>query len=204
MRVLLTTGGPGGPDRHGGPARRARGTPPGGGMTSRLELLRRARGATGVSRWWAALLLGVYAAFLLVLTLAPFDFTWSALLDASLGAPRVEWIPFTYACPVHGRFCVYDRITNVLAFLPVGALAVLLPQRAGDWSVRVRRAAAVALAASAVVETAQLFLPSRFPSTADVLLNTLGAWLGAAVVAALARRERGAGEGRRSGGPVRE
>jgi glycopeptide antibiotics resistance protein len=154
-----------------------------------------------MSRWWPALLLGAYAAFLIVLTLAPFGFTWSTLFDGSLRGPRVEWIPFTYACPVHGRFCLYDRVTNVLVFVPFGALAVLLPQRAAAWNVLARRVAAAAFAVSVTVETAQLFLPSRFPSTADVLLNTLGAWLGASVVAAVARRVRAA-EGRGSGGPA--
>lgn len=157
-------------------------------------------GPTAPSRWWPAPLLVVYSASLLVLTLAPFDFT----REAPIAPPRVEWIPFTYVCPVHGPFCLYDRITNVLAFLPFGVLAVLLSQRGATWSVRVRRVAAAAFAASAAIEAAQLFLPSRFPSTADVLLNTLGAWLGAAAAAALAGRECGTGEGRPIEGPTRE
>jgi VanZ family protein len=75
----------------------------------------------------------------------------------------------------------------------------MLPQRTPAWRVRARRAAVAAFAVSAGIEAAQLFLPSRFPSTADVLLNTLGAWLGAAVAAAVARRVRTAREDRRTG-----
>jgi glycopeptide antibiotics resistance protein len=143
-----------------------------------------------IGRWWAALAFGVYAAFLADLTLAPFDFSWNALLDASLRKARIEWIPFTYACHGRGCFFGYDRITNVLLFVPFGALTALLPQRAVAWSARLRLIAAAALAASVAIEAAQLFLPSRFPSTADVLLNTLGAWVGATCTMPLARRGR--------------
>jgi glycopeptide antibiotics resistance protein len=47
------------------------------------------------------------------------------------------------------------------------------------------------------IEVGQLLLPSRFPSTADVLLNSGGAALGAAAVAALSRMR-----GRRAIGEV--
>jgi glycopeptide antibiotics resistance protein len=139
-------------------------------------------------RRWPAPALAAYAAFLVVATLAPFEFTSSPLFDGSLRAPRVEWIPFTYVCPVHGRACLHDRLVNVVLFLPFGGLAALVGHGARRGAAGARRIAAAAFALSLGVEIGQLFLPSRFPSTADVALNTLGAWLGAAIVAARAAR----------------
>ena len=88
-----------------------------------------------------------------------------------------------------------DRALNILAFVPLGALAASLPNRSSRRAL-LARAAAGAFALSLAVETAQAFLPSRFPSSADVLLNTLGAFLGA--VAAIRLR------GRRAAGANRE
>jgi hypothetical protein len=40
------------------------------------------------------------------------------------------------------------------------------------------------------IETGQIFLPTRFPDPADVLMGVMGAALGSAMAAGLARRER--------------
>lgn len=144
-------------------------------------------GPTAARRSWPAVLLAVYLVLLLFLTLAPFDFTLRTLVDGSLGGARVEWIPFTYACPAAWYWCVYDRVVNVLGFFPLGVLGALLPARGATRTARALRLARYAFGLSFSIELAQLFLPSRFPSTADLLLNTGGAWLGAVLVGRVAQ-----------------
>lgn len=135
------------------------------------------------TRWRRVVPLASFVAMLLWLTLAPFDLTWRPLVDASLRGTRVEWVPFTYACPAPWYWCLYDRLVNIVGFVPLGVLGTLLriqsdtPARG-----RVRLVTGCAFALSLSIETVQFFLPSRFPSTADVALNTLGAWLGAIAV----------------------
>jgi glycopeptide antibiotics resistance protein len=136
-----------------------------------------------------AVSLAVYLVLLLFFTLAPFDFTLRTLADGSLRGARVEWVPFTYACPAAWYWCLYDRVVNLLGFSPFGVLGALLPVRGATRTARALRLTGFAFGLSFSIEMAQLFLPSRFPSTADVLLNTTGAWLGAIVMGRVAGRE---------------
>jgi glycopeptide antibiotics resistance protein len=137
---------------------------------------------TTARRSLPAVSLAVYLALLLFLTLAPFDFTLRTLADGSLRGARVEWIPFTYMCPAAWYWCVYDRLVNLLGLCPFGALGALLPVQGASRTARALRLTGYAFGLSFSIEMAQLFLPSRFPSTADLLLNTIGAWIGAMVM----------------------
>lgn len=141
-------------------------------------------------RSWPAVSLTVYLMLLLFLTLAPFDFTLRPLADGSLRGARVEWVPFTYACPAAWYWCVYDRVVNLLGFFPFAVLGALLPIRGGTRTARALRLTGYAFGLSFSIEAAQIFLPSRFPSTADLLLNTIGAWLGATVMGRARRGNR--------------
>jgi VanZ family protein len=81
--------------------------------------------------------------------------------------------------PLPHYWTLFDVATNVIGYMPFGALAVfsLYPN--------VRGAAAVALAfacgmlLSGVLEAGQTFLPSRVASNLDLLTNALGALIGA-------------------------
>ena len=90
-----------------------------------------------------------------VITLAPFRFSWPERFHLS-------WI----TNPA-------DMGANVLLFLPLGFLYRLSApagrSRLGVWG--------AAAAASALLETAQIFLPGRYPSFVDVLTNSAGAVL---------------------------
>lgn len=122
-------------------------------------------GTTGarLARAFLGYLLGV----VVIVTLVPFDF----------GIPRVFHLSWALD-PA-------DAIANVAMFVPLGFLAQLtLPVE----DPLARRPLLLGLALSAVVEGAQLFLPSRFPSPVDVCTNGLGAWLGGLVAGALRRR----------------
>lgn len=87
----------------------------------------------------------------------------------------------------------FDLVSNLLGYLPLGALLFIAQVRSGS---AVRRAAWRALLAagllSLVMETLQNYLPTRIPSNVDLSLNTGGAALGIAI-AAFAHQSGGIG-----------
>jgi VanZ family protein len=102
--------------------------------------------------------------------------------------------PFAYLGDPWPRYwTVFDIVTNVLGYMPLGALVVL-----AVWP-RWRGLAAVLLATlagtllSGVMEAVQTWLPTRVASNLDLASNALGAVLGAvlAVPATSALLERG-------------
>ena len=95
------------------------------------------------------------------------------------------WNPFTLALPEHFslslRIGPRDAIRNVLLFLPVGFLYCLTQGSP-------RGAILLGLAISAGAEIGQLFMPARTSSPVDLVTNTLGAGMGAALYNLLATR----------------
>lgn len=78
------------------------------------------------------------------------------------GLPR--WVDYGFV----------ETASNVLLFVPLGALMVWLLGRPYAWV-----ALAAGLLLSSMIELAQfLFLPARYPTLADVAANTSGAALG--------------------------
>jgi VanZ family protein/type IV secretory pathway VirB2 component (pilin) len=118
---------------------------------------------------WAVLI--VYA------SLFPFEgWRWPA------GLPWQTWLALPWP-PWRDRL---DEVINLLGYVPLGVFAAVVGLRRG-YSVRVSAGAAVgvALAMSYAVELLQTMLPLRVPSLKDVGFNSLGAALGASLVAAL-------------------
>ncbi|APV49382.1 hypothetical protein BWI17_06625 [Betaproteobacteria bacterium GR16-43] len=72
----------------------------------------------------------------------------------------------------------FDVALNFVAYIPLGALLVLVLRAAGR-DRPISRAASVAFGFSFVMETAQLFIPFRVASMADVAANSAGALAGA-------------------------
>jgi len=73
---------------------------------------------------------------------------------------------------------------NVMLFMPIGFLVSMLLRRRLAWLAIVFGATA-----SVAIEAAQwMLLPQRVPSAGDVLANTLGAALGAAIAAIVLSR----------------
>ena len=81
----------------------------------------------------------------------------------------------------------FDVGINMLGYAPLGFLLALsaLRSRRVAWAVSVAVLGAALL--SLTMETLQSYLPSRVSSNVDLLLNTLGAWLGACCAWALER-----------------
>ena len=75
-----------------------------------------------------------------------------------------------------GHFALADAFLNVALFVPLGiALGLALPRAA-------RLAVLLALGLSVSIELAQLLLPGRFATVADVAANGLGAAIGVRAV----------------------
>ena len=83
------------------------------------------------------------------------------------------------------RWTVADAVFNVVAYVPLGAaLVIAWPSR---WSLQAKIAAAIVFSAmlSLSMETAQMWLPTRYASVRDVLANLVGAFIGTLLGASL-------------------
>lgn len=119
----------------------------------------------------AAVALAAYAVLLLVVLLNPSPAAPSRLVAVVAEAGARAGLP--------AALVVAERIEfglNVMAFAPLPLLGSLLWPRiaVGQWT-------AAGFAFSLLVEIAQVALPARSATHADVVANTLGAALGAAL-----------------------
>ena len=108
------------------------------------------------------LILGVLA--YLIMGLTPFNFDFS----------REVRVYFGFNAPV-------NALLNFLCFLPLGALIAILSYVERP----LLTAAAVCGMLSLTVESLQIFIPGRFSTVSDLLLNTAGAAAGAFLAAEL-------------------
>ncbi|URV24587.1 VanZ family protein [Burkholderia gladioli] len=129
-------------------------------------------------------LFGAYAALIVYASLYPF-----------LGWRSLGVGPFDYLfAPMPRYWTMFDVVTNVLGYLPLGLCAV------GALHPRVKGAAAVLVATlagtllSGAMEALQTYLPTRVASNLDLGANAFGAFLGGLLAAPLAPAliERGA------------
>ncbi|MFB7891620.1 VanZ family protein [Microbacterium sp. NPDC056044] len=84
-----------------------------------------------------------------------------------------DWLSDTFGLDWFGTGWI-EFGANILMFVPLGFLLTLLFRH--PWY-----GVALALALSAAAELAQVVIPSRQPTLRDILANTLGAALGAAL-----------------------
>jgi VanZ family protein len=132
----------------------------------------------------ARVLLIAAALVIAVLTLYPFDFSFTVERWADV----LVW---------HGREKVFDLIVNLLLFCPFGAAGFFALRH----PLRPLRAAIVTVlmgfGLSLTIETLQAFDRGRDSSVNDVILNAistmLGLWIARAVEPVLARRRWGRG-----------
>lgn len=92
---------------------------------------------------------------------------------------RVTWVPFT-----GHEDKPSDVVVNLALFIPLGW--TLMSMRPG--ARRMAFAVGASCAVSVAVESGQLFCILRDPSASDVLMNTMGAAIGAAGSLAWSRR----------------
>jgi glycopeptide antibiotics resistance protein len=101
---------------------------------------------------------------------------WYRIQDHSHWA-GVQWIPFVTP-PLRLR----DIVANTLFYIPFGYLCLRAIDR------RVSRVVVLAGLLSLVTEFSQVFSHGRFPSSTDLVCNTLGGWVGAMWADRRARR----------------
>ena len=97
--------------------------------------------------------------------------------------PFADWryqgiVPWAFLSgPWPKYWTVFDVVSNVLGYVPVGFLLTLSALRSGRTRNAVGLATMVAFVLSLTMESLQSYLPARIPSNVDLGLNVLGAWL---------------------------
>ncbi len=128
----------------------------------------------------STVLLALWGLFILYGTLIPFRFTH----DLGQAVSKLHLVGNS----LNGPFSRSDVVSNVLLFLPWGGLYTFRrANRPGFWA-SLLGATFSGMALSGLVETCQLFAPSRTTSLVDLVANTAGAALGALAGWALGRR----------------
>jgi VanZ family protein len=93
--------------------------------------------------------------------------------------------PFEFLAAPLPRFITgFDLAANVVAYFPLGFLAVLALAPRVRGSAAIACAVVLAAAVSVALEALQAYLPDRIPSNVDLATNVLGGFLGAAAGAA--------------------
>lgn len=88
------------------------------------------------------------------------------------------WMPFVDYYDQHNYFQPLDQfVRKTLLFLP-GGILITLSLPAGPRSLQGLTVCSIAFVVAAIVEIGQLFVPSRYFSVTDILVETNGAWLG--------------------------
>lgn len=88
--------------------------------------------------------------------------------------------PFAYLFAPFPRYrTVFDLVTNVAAYVPLGILVVMALYPALKKYAATALALALGILISCSMEALQTFLPSRVPSNLDLLANSAGAFIGA-------------------------
>jgi VanZ family protein len=115
------------------------------------------------------------------------DYARADLLSvtAQYSVPRstclVQVIPFS--CSQLDQYRLLDWLLNLIGFVPFGLLIAGLFRGKGT----IRYATLASFALSLSMEVGQIYLPGRFPSSEDLLLNTIGGALGASFAAKIYR-----------------
>jgi glycopeptide antibiotics resistance protein len=128
-----------------------------------------------ISRWVAGMLLAVWLAFGLLVTLVPIEPPAGLVVSPNPVPLRTIAIYFAnWGTP----FWMSQLFGNLLLLMPVGLLGPIAFPSLSSWP----RVLAVALVLSVAIEIAQLWVPNRMTDVDDVLLNVAGAMLGYAVL----------------------
>ena len=91
--------------------------------------------------------------------------------------------PFAYLSdPMPQYLTAFDVVTNVLGYMPFGALVVLAAYPRWRGALAVAFAFVLGGLLSGVMEAVQTYLPTRVASNLDLAANALGALLGAAIM----------------------
>lgn len=118
----------------------------------------------------------VYVSLMVYASLYPFE-GWRIQGIAPWGFMWAPWPKY---------WTVFDVISNVLGYAPLGFFLTLAFRRTWPQLPALTLTIGLAAVLSGAMETLQFFLPARVPSNVDWLLNVAGACLGGATAAMLA------------------
>ena len=125
-------------------------------------------GPVNVRKWIASVALLAYLALLFHLTLMRF-------LMPNPGWNLIPLRTILHDFRVGGGEFLVNTVGNVVAFVPMG---VLVPVVFEGWGRSARRVAVTSLGLSLLIELAQARSGRRVADVDDLILNTLGGWLG--------------------------
>ena len=119
----------------------------------------------------------LYALLIVYASLYPFE-NW-----------RIQGIaPWVFlSAPLPRYWTGFDVLSNVLGYAPLGFLLALGVRRTHPQAAAILLATGAGLVLSLLMESLQMFLPSRVPSNVDAALNGTGAWAGAVLAHGLDR-----------------
>jgi len=114
---------------------------------------------------------------------------WSTPVDSKLDVVEfgpAAWMIDQLDLTPYDGYRLIEFSANIVLFIPAGVLAMLIVPRLRWW-----QAAVLGLAASTLIEVLQQVLrPARFATFEDVAANTIGATVGAVIVASVRRLRR--------------
>jgi len=126
-------------------------------------------------------LLQAYLLGLVIYSLMPLNLTLSPTeIYRKYEAGRIELLPFRY--PYESRLeMTYALSADAVIFIPVGMLAASAFVPRGRKVRSLPRSVALGVAIVAGIECCQLFVLSRFTTTTDLIMGTLGVLIGVAI-----------------------
>jgi glycopeptide antibiotics resistance protein len=128
-------------------------------------------------------LLSLFVLFIFYGTTLPYDLTSEGRVIRH-NIDSIRWTPMTR--PDGSRESIPDMVSNVLLFIPLGALigwVISQRRKRVSWRLIFGLALFGSALLSGLVETLQLLSVSRITSVTDLLTNTFGGLLGAVLVA---------------------
>lgn len=142
------------------------------------------RGPEDRTQW----VLQAYVVGLFGYSMLPLDVVMSpGELARKFDSGRIELIPFTYPYPSL-LDALYGYATQAILAVPIGMLGGIAYRRRGDQPRPFLVAVLWAVGVLIAIEAAQLLIVSRFTSTTDVLVGTVGAVAGVAVMRRMRQR----------------
>jgi glycopeptide antibiotics resistance protein len=141
--------------------------------------------STRLSRVYLGLAILFWLAALMNHYWRPFDFSFDSGFLASR-LRHIEWLPLADAHHGNDLQAILHLLDIVLLFLVLGTLCAL--ESPACWGRGIGPiVVAAAFATALILETGQLFLPTRYFCVTDILCGALGGWLGCFLIAVLRR-----------------
>jgi VanZ family protein len=115
----------------------------------------------------------------------PMAWVYAGLIVYASLYPFSDWrdqgiVPWDFLWAAWPRYWTgFDLVSNVLGYAPLGFLLCLSALRSGHPGLAIVRSGLFGLLLSLLMESLQVYLPSRVPSNVDLLTNAAGAFLGA-------------------------